>query len=106
MLIDGHLGEHQTRRLAKNIYRASRGIQDMLQQLLNVVRGKSDTSELCSLREVIAAAWDTVAPTADAHTVQLVADVPDGLGCSMERAPIKPVFSILSMTPLHPTQSV
>ena len=95
MLIDGHLGEHQTRRLAKNIYRASRGIQDMLQQLLNVVRGKSDTSELCSLREVIAAAWDTVAPTADAHTVQLVAEVPDGLECSMERARMERVFANL-----------
>src|SRR5258707_1530674 len=95
MLSDGNLGEQQTRRLAKNIYRASRGIQDMLQQLLNVVRGKSDTSELCSLREVIAAAWDTVAPAADAHTVQLVADVPDGLECSMERARMERVFANL-----------
>src|SRR5260370_1982961 len=95
MLIDGHLGEHQTRPLAGNIYRASPAIQDMLQQLLNVVRGKSDTSELCSLREVIAAAWDTVAPAADAHTVQLVADVPDGLECSMERARMERVFANL-----------
>jgi signal transduction histidine kinase len=95
MLIDGHLGEQQTRRLAKNIYRASRGIQDMLQQLLNVVRGKSDTSELCNLREVIAAAWDTVAPAADAHTIELVADVPDGLECLMERARMERVFANL-----------
>jgi signal transduction histidine kinase len=95
MLIDGHLGEEQTRRLAKNIYRASRGIQDMLQQLLNVVRGKSGTSEVCSLREVIAAGWDTVAPAADAHTIELVADVPDGLECLMERARMERVFANL-----------
>jgi signal transduction histidine kinase len=95
MLIDGHLGEQQTRRLAKNIYRASRGIQDMLQELLNVVRGKSDSSELCSMREVIAAAWDSVAPAADAHTVELVADVPDGLECLMERARMERVFANL-----------
>jgi signal transduction histidine kinase len=95
MLIDGHLGEHQTRRLAGNIYRASRGIQDMLQQLLNVVRGKSDTSELCSLSEVIAAAWDTVTPAADAHTVQLFAEIPNGLECLMERARMERVFANL-----------
>jgi signal transduction histidine kinase len=95
MLIDGHLGEQQTRRLAKNIYRASRGIQDMLQELLNVVRGKSDSSELCSMREVIAAAWDAVAPAADAHTIELVADVPDGLECLMERARMERVFANL-----------
>src|SRR5260370_18475245 len=55
MLVDGTLAEEQTRRLAKNIYRASRGIQDMLQQLLNVVRGKADATEMCSVREVISA---------------------------------------------------
>src|SRR6202035_2933289 len=67
MLVDGHLPEEQTRRLARNIYRASRGIQDMLQELLDVVRGKSDASEVCSLREVIDAAWVGVAAAADAR---------------------------------------
>ena len=62
MLMDSNLPEEQTRRLARNIYRASRGIQDMLQELLDVVRGTSGGSEMCSLREVIAAAWATVAP--------------------------------------------
>jgi signal transduction histidine kinase len=95
MLVDSNLPEEQTRRLAKNIYRASRGIQDMLQQLLDVVRGKSSASEMCSLREVIAAAWDAVAPAADTVKVELVAEVPDGLECPMERARMERVFSNL-----------
>ena len=66
MMMDSDMPEEMTRRLARNIYRASRGIQDMLQELLDVVRGTSSGSELCSLREVIAAAWNTVAPSADA----------------------------------------
>ena len=41
MLFDGNLPMPQVRRLANNIYRASRGIQDMLQQLLHVSRGSS-----------------------------------------------------------------
>jgi signal transduction histidine kinase len=95
MLVDSNLPEEQTRRLAKNIYRASRGIQDMLQELLDVVRGKSSASELCSLREVIAAAWDTVAPAAETRKIELVAEVPDGLECPMERARMERVFSNL-----------
>src|SRR5260370_13768533 len=95
MLVDGTLGEEQTRRLAKNIYRASRGIQDMLQQLLNVVRGTADATEMCSVREVIAAAWDTVAPAADACTIELISEVPEELECPMERARIERVFANL-----------
>ncbi len=95
MLVDSNLPEEQTRRLAKNIYRASRGIQDMLQELLDVVRGKSSGSEMCSLREVIAAAWDTVAPVAESRKIELIAKVPDGLECSMERARMERVFSNL-----------
>jgi signal transduction histidine kinase len=95
MLVDSNLPEEQTRRLAKNIYRASRGIQDMLQQLLDVVRGKSSTSEMCSLNEVIAAAWDTVAPVAESRKVELVAKLPDGLECPMARARMERVFSNL-----------
>jgi signal transduction histidine kinase len=95
MLIDSNLPEEQTRRLARNIYRASRGIQDMLQQLLNVARGKSDASEMCSLREVIGAAWEAVAAAADARMIELDMDVPDNVECLMERARIERVFSHL-----------
>jgi signal transduction histidine kinase len=95
MLVDSNLPEEQTRRLARNIYRASRGIQDMLQQLLNVARGKSDMSEICSLHEVIGAAWATVAPAAEARNIELEMGVPDHLECPMERARIERVFSNL-----------
>lgn len=95
MLVDSNLPEEQTRRLARNIYRASRGIQDMLQQLLDVVRGRSSASEMCSLHEVIAAAWDTLAPAAEARRVALTAEVPEQLECPMERARIERVFSNL-----------
>jgi signal transduction histidine kinase len=67
----------------------------MLQQLLDVVRGKSTGSELCSVREVIGAAWSTVAPLAEARQIDLHVDVPDGLECPMERARMERVFSNL-----------
>jgi signal transduction histidine kinase len=95
MLMDGDLPEEQTRRLARNIYRASRGIQDMLQQLLNVARGKSDLTEMCSLHEVIGAAWATVAPAADAGKVELKTELAHDQECPMARARIERVFSNL-----------
>ena len=95
MMMDSDLPADMTRRLARNIYRASRGIQDMLQQLLDVVRGKSSGSELCSVREVISAAWNTVAPSADALGISLDVEVPDDLECPMERARMERVFANL-----------
>jgi len=95
MLMDSNLGEEQTKRLARNIYRASRGIQDMLQQLLNVARGTSDSSELCSLTEVVAAAWAVVATSAEARNIELRAELLDEQECPMARARIERVFSNL-----------
>jgi signal transduction histidine kinase len=95
MLVDSQLTDEQTRRLAGNIYRASRGIQDMLQQLLDVVRGRSTASELCGLREVIEAAWAAVSPAAEVRRIELVPEVPAGVECPMERARIERVFSNL-----------
>ena len=67
----------------------------MLQQLLNVARGTSDSSELCSLSEVIAAAWAVVAPSAEARHIELRTELLDGLECPMERARMERVFSNL-----------
>jgi signal transduction histidine kinase len=95
MMMDGNMPEEMTRRLARNIYKASRGIQDMLQQLLDVVRGKSTGSELCSVREVIGAGWNTVASLAETRQIQLTVDVPENLECPMERARMERVFANL-----------
>jgi signal transduction histidine kinase len=95
MMMDSDMSPEITRRLAQNIYRASRGIQDMLQELLDVVRGTSSGSELCSLREVISAAWNTVTPSADGHGVSLDLNVTEELECPMERARMERVFANL-----------
>lgn len=95
MMMDSAMSQEMTQRLARNIYRASRGIQDMLQELLDVVRGTSSGSEMCSLREVISAAWNTVAPSADARGIALELSVADGLECPMERARMERVFANL-----------
>lgn len=92
MLFDTNLGMPQVRRLATNIYRASRGIQDMLQQLLNVSRGSTGMAELCAVRDVIAAAWSAIENEAGSRSVSLVSEVADNLECPMQRARMERVF--------------
>lgn len=93
MLIDSHLSPEQVERLARNIYRASRGIQQMLQQLLNVSRGKTEDAEVCNVKELITAAWSRVAPTGGGF--QLMIDVPEDLEVPTERARMERVFQNL-----------
>jgi signal transduction histidine kinase len=92
MLVDSNLPAPQVRRLATNIYRASRLIQEMLQQLLNASRGRTGTAEVCAVREVISAAWSSVEAAADAQHVALISEVPDALECPMERERMERVF--------------
>ena len=42
MMVDSDLPPAQMKRLAQNIYRASRRIQELLQDLVNVSRGKAE----------------------------------------------------------------
>src|SRR5437660_10429090 len=58
MLVDTELSPSQMKRLAANIYRASRRIQELLQDLVNVSRGKSKAAEICNLREGVEAGCD------------------------------------------------
>jgi signal transduction histidine kinase len=92
MLVDGDLPGPQVRRLATNIYRASRLIQEMLQHLLNASRGRTGTAELCPVREVISAAWSSVEGAAESQHVSLISEVPDALECPMERERMERVF--------------
>jgi signal transduction histidine kinase len=95
MLVDGDLPQPQVRRLAVNIYRASRLIQEMLQQLLNASRGGSGAAEICAIREVVTAAWSSIEPAAEARQVEFINEVPEGIECPMERARMERVFSNL-----------
>ena len=45
MLVDSELTPAQMKRLAGNIYRSSRRIQELLQDLLNTSRGKVEKAE-------------------------------------------------------------
>jgi signal transduction histidine kinase len=92
MLVDGDLPPAQVKRLATNIYRASRRIQELLQDLINSSRGKTQPAEVCRLRDVITAAYEAVLPAAESQNIAVHLDIPDSLELAMERARMERVF--------------
>ena len=92
MLIDGELTSGQVQRLAGNIYRSSRRMQQLLQELVDTGRGRSMSTEVCRLRDIVSAACDVFAPTAEAQSVKIEVDVPDSIELPLERARMERVF--------------
>ncbi len=92
MMMDGHLNEAQLHRVATNLYRSSRAINDLLQELVDVSRGRTQTPELCRLSEVIEAASDTQAGSAERQGVIIDAAIDPAIELPLERARIERVF--------------
>jgi signal transduction histidine kinase len=92
MMVDSDLPPPQVKRLAQNIYRASRRIQELLQDLVNVSRGKDKAVEVCRLRDVISAAWEVLARSAETQSVKMSLDVPEDIELPLERSRMERVF--------------
>ncbi len=71
MLVDSDLSGDQQKRLAGNIYRSSRQIQELLQELLEVSRASAKPAESCRLADIVNAAVDSLGPMALSQNVSL-----------------------------------
>ena len=92
MLVDADLPPAHVKRLAGNIYRASRRIQELLQDLLNVSRGKNQAPEICRLREVASAACDSLAAVAESQGVGIALEIPVEIEVPLERSRMERAF--------------
>ena len=95
MLVDAELSPEQVRRLSGNIYRASRQVQDLLQELADVTQGRGHAREICRLREVILAAYEPLSGTAESHGVTVRIDIPEDVELPLDRSPMERVFQNL-----------
>ena len=92
MLIDTGLSPDQVRRLAGNIYRSSRRMQQMLQELMDSGRGRGSEAELCRLHDIVRAACQEYAGTAEAQSVEIKTSVAEDIELPLERARMERVF--------------
>jgi signal transduction histidine kinase len=95
MLVDGELPRAQVKRLAQNIYEASRKMQHLLQELADVARGRSDAPEVCSLRDVVLGACEPLRSQAEQREIELRIDVPEDIELPLARARMERVFANL-----------
>jgi signal transduction histidine kinase len=95
MLVDNDLSTAQMKRLAGNIYRASRRIQGLLQDLLHVSRGKTASPELTRLRDMAWAAFESVRESAEAASIKITVSIPEDIELYLERNRMERVFTNL-----------
>jgi signal transduction histidine kinase len=95
MLVDGDLSRDQVRRLSLNIYRASRRVQALLQELSDVRRGQGHARETCRLREIIEAALDSISAPIAEQNIDVQLQVPNEIELPLDRSPMERVFENL-----------
>jgi signal transduction histidine kinase len=92
MLVDRELSTDQVRRLAKNIYRSSRTIQELLQDLVGVAGGKTQAFEMCRLRDIVMTANQAFAAVEESQSVNVQIEIDENLEVSMQRFRMERVF--------------
>ena len=95
MLVDADMPPAHVKRLAGNIYRASRRMQELLQDLLNVSRGKENAPEMCRLREVALSACEALAVSAEQQGVALLLQIGAEIEVPLERSRVERTFANL-----------
>ena len=105
MLVDTELSPEQCHRLASNIYSASRRIQELLQDLVDVSRAKTRPIEICRLVDLATSAYDAIARAAEAQSVDISIDIPQQIEVSVDRDRLERVFLNLMNNALDAMQA-
>jgi signal transduction histidine kinase len=92
MLVDAGLSTDQRDRIAGSIYRSSRRIQELLQELTDMSRAKAKRVEPCRLVEIVQAARDLTAQSAGLQSVSVAIDIPAHVEVSVDRDRMERVF--------------
>jgi signal transduction histidine kinase len=95
MLVDSKLSGPQVERLSSNIYKASRQVQNLLQELADVTQGRGHAREVCRLREVVQAAYEPLSAAAEASRVAVRIQVGEDIELPLDRSPMERVFQNL-----------
>lgn len=92
MLVDNELPSAQIKRLARNMYQASRGVLEIFQELLSAVRNKTPEPELWSVYDVAANAWNGLTSQLERRVIEMNWGIPPDLEIRMDRISMERVF--------------
>lgn len=100
MLVDTQPTPDQSRRIAENIHRASRRIQELLEDLVRVTRGKTKRLEACKVRDLVRIALMPLEANAHSQEVKLLIRIGDDLEVQVDRPRLEGVFFNLAQNAL------
>jgi signal transduction histidine kinase len=92
LLMDLDSPSTQVKRLAANMCHAAGRMRKLLADVPIVTRDNVSSTEVCDIREVIAAASEAALAAKDYQSVQILLDVPDGIDLPLVRSHIERVF--------------
>jgi signal transduction histidine kinase len=92
MLMELDLTPAQVKRLAANILRAAGRMRELVADLAGASCGNRSTSEICKIRDVVAAASEAASPAAEKQSVRIFNNVPGGIEIPMARSRMERVF--------------
>lgn len=92
MLMDQAIPQTTVQRLAANIHRASAQIQVMLNDLLDVSRGKAREFEVCTVRDLVDGAWEFLSTRAEHFAVTWSSEVDPDMQVRVQRGRMVRVF--------------
>lgn len=95
MLVDSQLSSQQVKRLAGNIYKSSRRIQELLQELLNLGRQATSHRETCRVADLIRTAVEAHAGALAKLQIELEIALPEDLEVEVDRSRIERLFENL-----------
>ncbi len=101
MLVRFKLSELQVNRIARNIYRASLRMRDLIEDVLDADRCMDLRRQPCSIRDLIANAVDGIAVCAQDQFVSIIQAVPGGLILSLDRGRMRRVLMNLLVNALE-----
>lgn len=92
MLISSRLSELQLYRIARNMYRASVRMRELLDEFLTQYGNRGTAAQPWNLRELVTSAVDRIALLAEAQSVEVVQSVAKNLVVTMDRPRIQRVL--------------
>lgn len=104
MLVDAGLTSSQAQRVARNMHQASSNIQELLQDLTDISRGKPGAMEPCLLADLVSAAAERLWNAAEAQSVSIRIEIPLDYEVMAERARMERVFFNLISNSLEAIQ--
>ena len=92
MMLDANLAPARVRRLARNIYSASRRIQALLQDLLHISHGETSAPETSSVHEIAVAACESLSRSAEFCGTTLAVGIQPEIEVPLDRGRMQRAF--------------